>query len=141
MIVYSFIEELKIIIYLLAYSISVISIYDLLIMSSNKKIVVKLIYQLLYSIMIIFLTQKFIYKLQKGFIPQYSTLILIGSMLIYFLFIKKTFNHIIKLYRHFLNKIQKILKKVFSPFRILKTTILQFKKKKIRNNNQNTLQK
>lgn len=139
MIVYSFIEELKIIIYLLSFSISFISIYDVLINHIKNKI--KYVIQLLYCLGFIYLSYQLAFKMLNGYIPQYCALILISGIIIYYVFIKQKFY----IHAHQIEVIIKffimIIKTIFKPLSIVKTTFLLFKRKKVKNNNQNTLQK
>ena len=139
MIVYSFKEEFRIIILLLCYAISIGFTYDLLMNIINNKI--RLIAQMLYSIIIIYISFQFVFKLKNGFIPQYALLILFFGLLIYWLLLKKNLFNSIRRLTPLFKMILKLLNIILIPFNMAKTTFSLYKLKKVKNNNQNTLQK
>ena len=141
MIVYSFKEEFKILLSLIAFAISVASCYDLINLLFKKSKILKIIVQLVYTCLFIIVTYHFAFKMHEGYIPQYSILILIISFVIYYCLIRNVFLKQIKHFKPLFNKIGILFNKLIQPLLIIKTTFSLYKIKKIKNNNQNTLQK
>ena len=140
MIIYDFKEELRMVIYLICYGIGIIGMYDIIVLTTKKKLF-KYILQLIYTITAIIYTYYFAYRLNNGYIPQYAILIIAFGMFIYFSMLKKK-TTIIKSYLSIiLMKSLRIIKKILRPFSIFKLTAFEFFHKKKKNNNQNTLQK
>ena len=139
MIVYSFKEEFRVIILLLCYAVSIGFTYDLLI--NNIKGKTRLITQIIYSVIIIYISYQFVFKLKNGFIPQYALLILFFGLLIYWLLLKKNLFNSIRRLTPLFKMILKLFNIILIPFNMVKTTFSLYKLKKVKNNNQNTLQK
>lgn len=139
MIVYSFKEEVRLIVLLLCYSISLVTIYDLF--GYIKKIKIKKFVQIIYTISIVYITYHFVFKLKSGYIPQYSIIILLVGIGIYYLILKRQIDHLFKEIKPLYIFLRKTFKVIFKPLTMVKTTFSLYKIKKVKNNNQNTLQK
>ena len=140
MIVYSFKEEIRIIIYLISYGVCIVGMYDFFV-SDFKRKRIKIFYEVIYTVLAIVYTYHFSYKLCNGYIPQYSIVFILLGIIVYFIFFKKQFNVIRSELMCIVNKIIMFFRKILRPFRIFKQTIFEFFKRKNKNNNQNTLQK
>lgn len=129
--------EIKILIYIVAYGIYYFAVSDLIIYLEERyhfKKIPKLILELVYLIIQIFLTYNFCYKLESGYIPIYFLLFIIIGFLLYYLFMRDYFlksltftsNCLIKikpLFSHLLYSVT-IFKKIT---KIVKTKIKQLK--------------
>lgn len=129
MIVYNFKEEIRIIIYLIAFGIFIICNYDILILIKNKKKIVNQSIKILYSVFIVLMSYFFIYKLQEGYLPQYGILIVLIGSLLYILLLRNSFMKIIGSLNKLKEKILLKIGKVLKPLRIYKTTISLIKQK------------
>ena len=140
MIIYNFLEEVRMIIYLLSFGISVVGLYDIFILEIKNK-TKKVILEIIYSLCFIIYSYYFSYELKEGYIPQYSLLIILLGIVIYFYKIKPKTQTIKKVIYKLFSIIKTIFKKVFYPFKIFKLTLFELFNKKKKNNDQNALQK
>ena len=129
MIVYTFKEELRIIIYLLAFGIFIVCNYDMLILIKTKSKINNLIIKTIYSVFIILMSYFFIYRLQEGYLPQYGILIVVIGTLVYILLLRNAFMKILNNINKMKNKILVTIGKIIKPLLIFKTTIFLLKQK------------
>lgn len=104
-------EEIRIMFYLISFGIFCISSYDLIMMIVDKKSKTKNIILVIYSVMLLYLTIKFSYKLASGYVPIHFILFMVIGFLIY-ITIRKSFLQGITYMNEIYNKIKKPLKKV-----------------------------
>lgn len=104
-------EEIRIMFYLISFGIFCISSYDLIMMIVDKKPKTKNIILVIYSVMLLYVTIKFSYKLASGYVPIHFILFMVIGFLIY-ITIRKSFLQGITYMNEIYNKIKKPLKKV-----------------------------
>lgn len=104
-------EEIRIMFYLISFGIFCISSYDLIMMIVDKKTKTKNIILVIYSVMLLYITIKFSYKLASGYVPIHFILFMVIGFLIY-ITIRKSFLQGITYMNEIYNKIKKSLKKV-----------------------------
>ena len=104
-------EEIRIMFYLISFGIFCISSYDLIMMIVDKKSKTKNIILVIYSVMLLYVTIKFSYKLASGYVPIHFILFMVIGFLIY-ITIRKSFLQGITYMNEIYNKIKKPLKKV-----------------------------
>ena len=104
-------EEIRIMFYLISFGIFCISSYDLIMMIVDKKSKTKNIILVIYSVMLLYVTIKFSYKLASGYVPIHFILFMVIGFLIY-ITIRKSFLQGITYINEIYNKIKKPLKKV-----------------------------
>lgn len=121
--IHSLAEEIYIFIYLICFSIYLVSTYDALIYMLKKLKVKKIgciISELIFAIMQIIVTYYFSYNLADGYIPIYCILFLIVGWILYFKFLQKPFLKVVEAIRKVFIKaspyIKKLLKNtIYSP--------------------------
>ena len=104
-------EEIRIMFYLISFGIFCISSYDLIMMIVDKKSKTKNIILVIYSVILLYVTIKFSYKLASGYVPIHFILFMVIGFLIY-ITIRKSFLQGITYMNEIYNKIKKPLKKV-----------------------------
>lgn len=104
-------EEIRIMFYLLSFGIFCISSYDLIIMIVDKNSKTRNIILVIYSIMLLYITINFSYKLASGYVPIHFILFMVIGFLIY-ITIRKSFIQGIVYMNEIYTKIKKPLKKV-----------------------------
>ena len=104
-------EEIRIMFYLISFGIFCISSYDLIMMIVDEKSKTKNIILVIYSVMLLYITIKFSYKLASGYVPIHFILFMVIGFLIY-ITIRKSFLQGITYMNEIYNKIKKPLKKV-----------------------------
>lgn len=104
-------EEIRIMFYLISFGIFCISSYDLIMMIVDEKPKTKNIILVIYSVMLLYITIKFSYKLASGYVPIHFILFMVIGFLIY-ITIRKSFLQGITYMNEIYNKIKKPLKKV-----------------------------
>ena len=104
-------EEIRIMFYLISFGIFCISSYDLIMMIVDEKSKTKNIILVIYSVMLLYITIKFSYKLASGYVPIHVILFMVIGFLIY-ITIRKSFLQGITYMNEIYNKIKKPLKKV-----------------------------
>ena len=104
-------EEIRIMFYLISFGIFCISIYDLIMMIVDEKPKTKNIILVIYSVMLLYITIKFSYKLASGYVPIHFILFMVIGFLIY-ITIRKSFLQGITYMNEIYDKIKKPLKKV-----------------------------
>ena len=83
-------EEIRVMFYLISFGVFCISSYDLIIMAIDKKTKTRNIILVIYSIMLLYITIKFSYKLASGYVPIHFILFMVIGFLIY-ITIRKSF--------------------------------------------------
>lgn len=123
--------ELKIILYIITYGIYYYAVSDLVIFIEEKhklKKIQKLFLELIYLISQIYITYRFCYRLDDGYIPIYFLLFIVIGFLLYYLLMKDGFNFIIKKIDFLIIKIVPKIKHLFySP------SIVKLIKNKVKN--------
>ena len=115
--------ELKIIIYIITYGIYYYAVSDLVIFIEEKHQLKKIP-----KLSQIYVTYRFCYRLDDGYIPIYFLLFIVIGFLLYYLLMKESFNFIIKkIDALFLKIISKIKHLFYSP------SIVKIMKNKIKN--------
>lgn len=104
-------EEIRIMFYLLSFGIFCISSYDLIMMIVDKNSKTRNIILVIYSIMLLYITINFSYKLASGYVPIHFILFMVIGFLIY-ITIRKSFIQGIVYMNEIYTKIKKPLKKV-----------------------------
>lgn len=104
-------EEIRIMFYLISFGIFCISSYDLIMMIVDENSKTKNIILVIYSVMLLYVTIKFSYKLASGYVPIHFILFMVIGFLIY-ITIRKSFLQGITYMNEIYNKIKKPLKKV-----------------------------
>ena len=104
-------EEIRIMFYLISFGIFCISSYDLIMMIVDEKSKTKNIILVIYSVILLYVTIKFSYKLASGYVPIHFILFMVIGFLIY-ITIRKSFLQGITYMNEIYNKIKKPLKKV-----------------------------
>ncbi len=104
-------EEIRIMFYLISFGIFCISSYDLIMMIVDKKSKTKNIILVIYSIMLLYITIKFSYKLASGYVPVHFILFMVIGFLIY-ITIRKSFIQGVTYMNDIYDKIKKPLLKV-----------------------------
>ena len=104
-------EEIRIMFYLLSFGIFCISSYDLIMMVVDKNSKTRNIILVIYSIMLLYITINFSYKLASGYVPIHFILFMVIGFLIY-ITIRKSFIQGIVYMNEIYTKIKKPLKKV-----------------------------
>ena len=104
-------EEIRIMFYLLSFGIFCISSYDLIMMIVDKNSKTRNIILVIYSIMLLYITINFSYKLASGYVPIHFILFMVIGFLIY-ITIRKSFIQGIVYMNEMYTKIKKPLKKV-----------------------------
>lgn len=105
-------DEIRIIIYLIGFSIFIISTYDILFLVVNKfNKYIKTIINVIYILLISYFTYQFSYALAKGYIPIHFILFFIIGFLIYYIIREKYLEGLRLMYDIF-GKIKKVLVKI-----------------------------
>lgn len=104
-------EEIRIMFYLLSFGIFCISSYDLIMMIVDKNSKTRNIILVIYSIMLLYITINFSYKLASGYVPIHFILFMVIGFLTY-ITIRKSFIQGIVYMNEIYTKIKKPLKKV-----------------------------
>lgn len=121
--IHSLSEEIYIFVYLVCFSIYLVSTYDALIyILKNLKIkrVGCIISELIFCAIQIIITYYFSYNLADGYIPIYCILFLIGGWVLYFKFLRKPFLKVVEVINKGLIKAKPYIKKflkntIYSP--------------------------
>ena len=138
-------EEIRIMFYLIGYGIFCISSYDLVMLLKINKQIIKNIILIIYSLLLIYITIMFSYKLAYGYIPIHFVLFMIIGFVIY-ITIRKSFltgvSYIYEIYLKLKKPVIKILVFLVYPkeivyiikvcFKTICKTIKDFKKKLIK---------
>lgn len=138
-------DEIRIMFYLIGYGVFCISSYDLVMLLKFKKTRNKNIILSIYSILILYISIEFSYKLANGYVPIHFILFMIIGFLIYITIRKSFLQGITYLYEIYL-KIKKPIYKIICflvyPKEIIniikvciktvKRTIIDFKNKLIK---------
>jgi hypothetical protein len=104
-------EEIRVMFYLISFGVFCISSYDLIIMAIDKKTKTRNIILVIYSIMLLYITIKFSYKLASGYVPIHFILFMVIGFLIY-ITIRKSFIKGIEYMNEIYIKIKKPLLKI-----------------------------
>lgn len=123
-------EEIIIIIYLVMYGIYLFSTLDIITILSDKfkKNINKIIIQIIYWLLQIYITFIFSYHLVDGYVPIYFVLFIYVGYYLYEKIFKKYFQKIIKIIFHVLKKILKFIIRIIKPFLYSKKVLLFVKK-------------
>ncbi len=128
---YTFYEQLVMIIYFILYGMFLIISYDILNYYLNKLVIRKLIYYLveaIYWVVIIIISLLFMLRVTKGYIPLYTFLFFIVGIIIYLLYIQKSFLVDLKRFDLIFSKILVKIIKVIWNFIFPKEVFFSFKK-------------
>ncbi len=108
-------EEVRIIVYLIIFGIFILSTYDsIYYLTERLKKFSKNLIRIVYSVLIIYITYEFAYKLAYGYVPIHYVLFLTIGFFIYLFFRKKYFISI------------KILNKIYQKWKMLIKKIVLF---------------
>lgn len=129
MIVYNVLEEIRIIIYLIALGIFIISNYDILLIVKSTHKYKNLIIKIIYVCLMIIVSYYFVYRLKEGYLPQYSIGFVLLGIIVYQILIRNKFIRILTKISAIKDKIIKRLMKILKPLGIFKETILLIKRK------------
>lgn len=105
-------DEIRIIFYLISYGIFIITMYDLFLLAYQKKKVVRHILEIMFWLVMIYLTYQFSYHLHDGYIPIYFAFFLLIGGLIYIKWLKKPMIEGANMIKILCQKLKKPLKKL-----------------------------
>ena len=132
MIIYSVYEELRLIVYLFCFGIFILFLYDILLAFINhKKKIVQYIYKIIFSLSIIYISYLFAFSLKKGYMPNYSCLLVFIGMLFYIKLFHFKMHHMLCM---IFEKINCFFKQLLRPFNIFRKTFKGLKEKILKKN-------